>query len=161
MPRVYVGIGSNIDREKNIRGAMRALAAAFGHVAFSAVYRSPAQGFKGDEFYNLVAGFDTGQSLEDVRRRIGEIEIGHGRTRGGERYAPRTLDIDILLYGDLVRHDDEFDIPRREILDAAYVLCPLAELAPAARHPEIGRPFADLWRSFDQSKSRLVKIAFD
>lgn len=149
MPRVYVSIGSNTEREKNIRGALRALKTGFANVATSPVYETQAEGFDGDDFYNLVAAFDTAEPIERVRERLTEIEAAHGRARVGPRYAPRTLDIDILLYGDLVRHDDRFDVPRREILLHAYVLGPLAELAPGLAHPETGERFADLWRRFN------------
>lgn len=147
MPRVYVSIGSNIDRVANIRGAMHALRARFGKIAHSTVYESPAEGFDGENFYNLVAGFDTVESVEAVRAVLSEIEAAQGRVRTANRYSARTLDVDILLYGDLVRHDERFDIPRREITEYAYVLRPLAELAPETRHPETGMRLTDLWRA--------------
>lgn len=145
MPRVYVSIGSNVERERHIRAAVEALREGFGTVRTSAVYRSPADGFEGDDFYNLVARFDTRATLEQLRARLGAIESAHGRSRNGPRYAPRTLDIDILLYGDVVRHDRDFDVPRADIV-RPYVLGPLAELAPELLHPETGERIADLWR---------------
>jgi 2-amino-4-hydroxy-6-hydroxymethyldihydropteridine diphosphokinase len=148
MPRIYVSIGSNIDREKNIAGAVAALRARFSHVLLSSVYQTKAEGFDGEDFFNLVAAFDTDQPPEAVRRALAEIETKHGRRRGIERFAPRTLDIDLLLYGDLVRHDDTIDVPRHEILTSAFVLGPLAEIAPQVCHPEIGQSFAELWRRF-------------
>jgi 2-amino-4-hydroxy-6-hydroxymethyldihydropteridine diphosphokinase len=148
MPRVYVSIGSNVEREKNIRGAIRALQQRYVDVALSSVYQSKAEGFDGDDFYNLVAAFTTDASLEVLRDTLAEIETAHGRTRNGPRYGARTLDIDILLYGEAIRRDGGFDIPREEITRCAYVLQPLAELAPAQTHPESGTPFADLWRRF-------------
>ncbi|MBI3897599.1 MAG: 2-amino-4-hydroxy-6-hydroxymethyldihydropteridine diphosphokinase [Gammaproteobacteria bacterium] len=160
MPRVYVSIGSNVDREKNIRGAIRALRAQFGDVALSPVYETPAEGFTGDNFYNLVAAFDSGLSVEQLRDALSTIEAAHGRHRGDERYAPRTLDIDLLLYGDLIRHEHRLDIPRREITQYSYILGPLAELAPALRHPETGERFADLWQRYDP-KNGLRQVAFD
>jgi len=162
MPRIYVSIGSNIEREKNIRGAIRALKTRFASVTASPVYRTEAEGFDGDDFYNLVAAFDTDEPLERVRDALAEIEAAHGRVRPGPRYAPRTLDIDILLYGDLIRHDGQFDIPRPEIVRHAHVLGPLAMLAPAARHPETGERFADLWRRLGQTNAlREVALKLD
>lgn len=162
MARVYVSIGSNIEREKNLRGAMRALRAQFGAVAASAVYESPAEGFDGDAFYNLVAAFETDRSLDELRETLGAIEAAHGRTRTSARFAPRTLDIDILLYGDTIRHEGGFDIPRRDITEYAYVLRPLAELAPQARHPETSERFADLQqRGGNEQTLRTVPLDLD
>lgn len=148
MPRVYVSIGSNVERERNIRAAVRALRGAFTAVAISAVYESAAQGFEGDHFYNLVGAFDSTLPLEQVCERLTAIEAGQGRVRGGPRFGPRTLDLDVLLYGTLVRHDDRFDIPRRDIIAYAHVLRPLADLAPDVKHPETGERLADLWRRY-------------
>lgn len=160
MPRVYVSIGSNVDRENNIRGCVRVLAEKFGTLALSSVYQTRADGFEGDDFYNLVARFETGDSLEAVRATLASIEASHGRTRNHARYGPRTLDIDILLYGELVRHDDRFDVPRPEIVARAYVLCPLAELAPGERHPETGEYFEALWERC-ADKQDLSKVVLD
>lgn len=160
MPRVYVSIGSNVDRTKNVRGAIGALRARFGAVAHSAVYESPAEGFDGENFYNLVAAFGTDEPVEVVRYVLGEIEAAHGRVRTADRYSPRTLDVDILLYGNLVRHDGRFDIPRREITEYAYVLRPLAEIAPDALHPETRERLADLWGRF-RAKQTLWPVTPD
>lgn len=162
MPRVYVSIGSNIDPERNIRAAVRALRAAFDRVGLSRVYRSPAAGFDGDDFYNLVAAFETDSSLEQVCERLAAIETARGRTRRGPRFAPRTLDLDVLLYGDLIRHDAHFDIPRRDIALYAHVLGPLAELAPGLRHPESGESLAEMWRRFEgKDVLRPIALTFE
>lgn len=162
MPRVYVSIGSNVEREKNIRGALRALKQRYLNIALSSVYQSSAEGFHGDDFYNLVAAFVTDEPLEALRQTLAEIETAHGRLRNGPRFGARTLDLDILLYGNTIRHDDRFDIPRAEITQCAYVLRPLAELAPEATHPENGAPFADLWRSFGKDGDvRMVMLDVD
>jgi 2-amino-4-hydroxy-6-hydroxymethyldihydropteridine diphosphokinase len=146
VPRVYVSIGSNIEREKNIRGAA------------SSVYETHAEGFDGDDFYNLAACFDTDEPVEDVRAALLAIEAAHGRVREHKHHGARTLDIDILLYGDLIRHQPPLDIPRREILQYAFVLAPLAELAPDLAHPETGERFAELWRRFDK-KTEMRKVS--
>ncbi len=159
MPRIYVSIGSNVERERNIRAAVRALRQGFGAVATSPVYESAAEGFDGEDFYNLVAAFDSRLSLEQVCARLTAIETAQGRIRSGPRFGPRTLDLDVLLYGDLVRHDDHFDIPRRDITAYAHVLRPLAELAPDLRHPETGDRLADLWRRF-RGKNTLRPVPF-
>ncbi len=161
MPRVYVSIGSNIDRENNIRGAVRALRQRYGTLMLSRVYETHAEGFDGDPFYNLVAGFDTAEPVEQVRAALAAIENAHGRTRNGPRSGPRTLDLDLLLYGDLVHHEGGVDIPRGEIVQYAFVLGPLAEIAPDLRHPETGETMARLWEHFDSARRLLVPVALD
>ncbi len=162
MPRVYVSIGSNIDREANIRGAVRMLREHYGPLTLSRVYETPAEGFDGDAFYNLVAAFDTEESVDQLHAALAAIEAGHGRQRGGARFGPRTLDLDILLYGDLVRHDDRFDVPRDEIEKHAFVLGPLAEIAPDLRHPETGTTLARMWENFAGRRAlRPVDLTFD
>lgn len=160
MPRVYVSIGSNVERERNIRAAVRALRGAFAAVALSPVYESAAEGFDGDHFYNLVGAFDSTLPLEQVCERLAAIEAAQGRSRGGPRFGPRTLDLDVLLYGALVRHDDRFDIPRRDILAYAHVLRPLADLAPDVQHPETGKFLADLWRHYSGNDT-LRRVLLD
>jgi 2-amino-4-hydroxy-6-hydroxymethyldihydropteridine diphosphokinase len=147
MPRVYISIGSNIDRERNIRSAVRALALAFGDLTLSGIYETASVGFAGDPFFNLVATFDTDESPESVQSTLKEIETRHGRSRENTpRFSARTLDLDILLYGDLIRHDDRLDIPRAEIATQAFVLGPLAEIAPDLRIPGTDTTASELWR---------------
>lgn len=159
MPTVFISIGSNINKKQNISGAVKALEARFGPLILSHVYESEAVGFDGDNFYNLAAAFDTDVSLEELDTILTEIEDRHGRRRAGERFTSRTLDLDLLLYGDLVRHDSGFDIPRKEILEFAFVLQPLAEIAPALRHPETGVSYAEMWQRFDKSRQKLWRAA--
>lgn len=159
MPRVFVSIGSNIDKARNILGAIHALKSRFGALTCSRVYENRAEGFAGDDFYNLVVAFDTREPLESVYTTLAGIETAHGRVRKGPHLSSRTLDLDILLYGDLVRHDADFDIPRGEIVKYAFVLGPLAEIAPALAHPETGESFQELWQSFAGPKHlRPVEI---
>jgi 2-amino-4-hydroxy-6-hydroxymethyldihydropteridine diphosphokinase len=143
--RAYIGIGSNIAAERNIRSALTELRRRYGPIALSPVYRGAPIGFAGDDFYNLVAALDTGEPAQTLIEALHAIEQNHGRVRAPERFAPRTLDLDLLLYGDLVRHDTVLDLPRPEILQYAFVLRPLAELAPGERHPETGETYRELW----------------
>jgi 2-amino-4-hydroxy-6-hydroxymethyldihydropteridine diphosphokinase len=162
MPRVFVSIGSNIDKARNIQGAVRALKSRFGALTCSRVYQSRAEGFDGEDFYNLVAAFDTMEPVEAVLQALSGIETSHGRKRGGPRFASRTLDLDILLYGNLVRHDKDLDIPRDEITQHAFVLGPLAEIAPALTHPETGTGIGELWQTFAGPKDlRPVDLNLD
>lgn len=145
MGRVYVGIGSNLEPEVNIPSALAELRRRYGALIVSPVYESEAVGFAGDNFYNLVVGFDTGQGLHAVIRSLREIERLHKRRRSDKRFAPRTLDLDLLLYDDLVFAEGGISIPRDEILRYAFVLKPLADIAGEQRHPVDGRSYAELW----------------
>ncbi len=159
MPRVYVSIGSNIDREASIRSGVVALRERFGPMTLSSVYESEAVGFDGDNFFNLVAGFDTDQSVEAVAAILREIEDENGRERSGPRFSSRTLDLDMLVYDDLVRVEPQ--IPRFEILENAFVLWPLAEIAADTVHPQEGVRFDVLWARFDKSKQQLWPVEFE
>jgi 2-amino-4-hydroxy-6-hydroxymethyldihydropteridine diphosphokinase len=160
MPRVYVGIGSNIDRESNVRKGVAAIRGIFGKLNLSSVYESEAYGFKGDNFYNLIAGFETDMTVEVLADTLRGIEYKFGRRRHEQRFLSRTLDIDLLLYDDLVRHDEDFDLPREDILRYSFVLCPLAELAGDELHPELGKRYTDIWNDFDQGNQPLRQVNF-
>lgn len=161
MPRVFVGVGSNIDRDHSIRDGVADLRQHYGVVQLSSVYESEAVGFEGDAFYNLVAAFDTQDSVEQVVATLSRIEQAHGRVRGSQRFSSRTLDLDLLLYGDLVASGEGYHVPRDEIPRYAFVLWPLAELAPGLRHPETGETFLAMWGAFDKRKQALQPIPFE
>jgi 2-amino-4-hydroxy-6-hydroxymethyldihydropteridine diphosphokinase len=151
MPDAYISIGSNVEREKNIPAALRALEERFGPLRLSSVYETAAVGFVGDPFYNLVAGFQTEESVETVAEALSEIERQNGRGRTGTKFAPRTIDLDLILYGDLIRRHEKPYLPREELTRYAFMLEPLAEIAPHLRHPVSGDAFADLWARFNKS----------
>lgn len=160
MPRVYLGLGSNIEREHHIRAALRALEAAFDLLLVSPVYESEAVGFAGSNFYNLVVGIDTELPVGELSAFLRGIEDANGRVRGGARFAPRTLDIDILTYGNACGEIDGVQLPRDEILKNAFVLRPLADIAPNDRHPETTRPYAEHWEAYDHRRQKLWPIEF-
>ena len=161
MARVYVGIGSNIEREPNIRAAVQALRDRFGKLTLSSVYENRPIGFEGENFYNLVAAFDTDKTPEAVSAILHDIERRRGRKRGPSRFTSRTIDLDLLLYNDLIREQVTLHLPRREIDEYACVLRPLAELAPEARHPRSGETFATLWARFDQTAQPLTPVMLE
>jgi 2-amino-4-hydroxy-6-hydroxymethyldihydropteridine diphosphokinase len=144
--RVYLSIGSNVEPTHNVRSAVAALRSDFGQLILSPVYRNPAVGFSGDDFLNLVVGLDTELTPLDLAERLRALEDAHGRLRQGPKFASRTLDIDILTYGDAVLRLGRLVIPRDEILRYAFVLRPLADVAGDEVHPETGQRYRALWR---------------
>jgi 2-amino-4-hydroxy-6-hydroxymethyldihydropteridine diphosphokinase len=152
MARVYLGVGSNIERERYITAGLDALAALFGDMDISPVYESAAIGFDGQPFLNLVVGVNTDLSLADMAKRLRHIEYEHGRPENATRFSSRQLDIDILTYDDLVGVIDGVELPRGEILENAFVLRPLADLVPEARHPENNVAYAELWKRFEKAQ---------
>jgi 2-amino-4-hydroxy-6-hydroxymethyldihydropteridine diphosphokinase len=160
MARVYLSIGSNIDRGVNIRGGVADLKKAFGEVTLSRVYESASVGFDGDNFYNLVAALDTDMPVEQVSMILHQIEAEHGRTREGPRFSSRTLDIDLLTYDDLVTRDHGLELPRDEITKNAFVLWPLAEIATDEKHPALQQSYGELWAAFDKEQQLLWPVTF-
>lgn len=160
MPRVYLSLGSNIEREKHIRGALHELEKHYGDLLVSTVYESEAVGFSGDAFYNLVVGIDTDKRVATLAAEMRAIEEAHGRDRQGPKFSSRTLDIDILTYGNACGEIDGVVLPRDEILKNAFVLRPLADIAGNDRHPETTRSFAEHWDAYDQKKQKLWPIEF-
>ena len=159
MTRIYISLGSNIEREHHIRAGLDALHTEFGELTVSRVFESEAVGFAGRPFYNLVVGADTDLPLATLCQRLRAMEFAHGREPDAKKFAPRTLDLDLLLYGDLVC-DVPVALPRGEILTNAFVLWPLAELAPSLRHPVDGRTLDELWQGYDKASQRLSPIPF-
>lgn len=158
MPRVFISIGSNIDREHNIGSALRELQRCYAPLTLSPVYESQAVGFQGAPFLNLVVAFDTDEPLKTITAKLLEIEQVHGRVRDRPRFSGRTLDLDLLLYGDLVQHDRDVQLPRPDIREYAFVLKPLAEIAPHLHHPETNKTYEQLWQEFDQHGQALRRV---
>ncbi len=158
MPAVYVAAGSNIEPRSNLARAVADLAREFPGVRFSPWYRNSAAGFSGDDFINLVAGFDTQLPLADVLTRLHAIETACGRPRDAPRWAPRSMDLDVLLYGDLVCDEGAVKLPRPDLLKRAYMLGPLAVLAPQVVHPTAGATIGELWQRFDQAAHPLEQL---
>ena len=156
MAEVFVGFGSNVEPARHLLEAVELVGRQFGPLRCSAVFRSPAYGFRGDAFLNLVAGFASEVGPEQVEALLSSIEHAEGRMRGALRYAPRTLDLDLLIYGHCV--DAGRRLPRDDVLRYPFVLAPLAELAPGLRHPVTGTSIADHWQAMAASAPRLRRL---
>lgn len=159
--RVFVSIGSNQQREVRIRQAVNALRKEFGRLILSPVYNSPAFGFEGSDFLNLVAGFDTDASVAAVVEQFREIEDRLGRDRSLPKFASRPIDLDILLYGDLAIETASFHIPRAEIAEHPFVLKPLQDIFPEGRHPHTGETFRAMWGEMALGVPRLDLYSLD
>jgi 2-amino-4-hydroxy-6-hydroxymethyldihydropteridine diphosphokinase len=157
MLRVYVGLGSNVEPERHLTQAVQLMRAQFGALTLSPVYKNRAVGFEGADFLNAVAGLDTGLGVAVLKAALDQIERDCGRERGAARFAPRTLDLDLLLYGEQV--DAAAKLPRSEILRYDFMLRPLADIAPDARHPLTGRTFAEHWAGFAGEAGALTPIS--
>lgn len=160
MPRVYLSLGSNIEREKHLRFALENLKEHFGELMVSPVYECPAVGFTGNDFYNLVAGFDSEQPVHVITAILRKLEDDSGRIRGADKFAARTLDIDLLTYGNKTGVIDGIALPRDEILKYAFVLKPLMDIAADELHPETRCSYRQHWEQFDGDRSNLLPIKF-
>ena len=158
MADVFVSIGSNVDAERHVRLAVFELERHFGPLKLSRVYRNKPVGFDGDDFLNLVAQFGTVREAAEVNATLHRIEQAGGRTRNAEKFGPRTLDIDMLLYDDLIIKEPGLMLPREEITRYAFILRPLAELAGERRHPGSEKTYAELWATFDQAGHPLTPV---
>lgn len=156
MIHVVLGLGSNINREKNIRFAVGKIRNLYDDIEISPVYETTAIGFAGAAFFNLVLGFKTSASLRDIRDELQHIEAMAGRIRGKKSFDNRLLDIDVILFGDKNLRPDGVNIPRDEIEKYAYVLKPLSDLYPMLKHPISGINFQQMWVDFDNTQNFQV-----
>ncbi len=160
MATIYISLGSNINREENTRAGIAALKQAFGALTLSSVYESEAVGFDGDAFYNMVIACVVDTPVFETNQILRDIEDANGRDRSSPKFSSRTLDLDLLLYDDLILDEKGLKLPRAEILKNAFVLWPLAEIAPEFKHPQAGVSYAELWTGFDKTRESLKPIEF-
>ena len=158
---VFLSLGSNIDPEENLKYACRELKKAFGNIQISSVYKNKPIGFEGNDFLNMVVKVKSTFNPNEMLDYLRSLEIATGRDIGTGAFDSRTLDIDMVLYGDLVHPEKPFKIPRKDIELYSFVLCPLAEINPNGIHPITGKAFKNLWESFDQEEHPLNKVSFD
>ncbi len=158
MACVYVSIGSNIDKQKNIAACLQELALHFTGLVLSPIYESESVGFDGDNFFNLVASFTTSLTVGELNKALKAIEDKHGRERSGPKFSGRTLDIDILTYDELVGDIDGVQLPRDEITKNAFVLLPMNDIAGEKLHPELKVSYSRLWFFYDKDKQKLWQV---
>jgi 2-amino-4-hydroxy-6-hydroxymethyldihydropteridine diphosphokinase len=158
MSLAWLGLGSNVNAETHIRSGIAELEKDFVNVFLSPVYSSTAVGFEGHDFINLVARIETQMQPLELRQYLRDLEDRFGRKRDVAKFSDRSLDIDILLYDDLVLLSPLLEIPRAEILKFPHVLKPLADLDPELIHPTVLRPMAEIWAAsgMDDSCLRLM-----
>ena len=160
MARIYISLGSNIEPELHLRNALGCMQHHFFDLRLSPVYETEAVGFEGDPFLNLVAECETTLSPEKVQAELKSIEDKNGRLREGPKFSARTLDLDLLLYDDLDLRDEGMDVPRDEIKKYAFVLKPMADIAPDLKHPVTGETMEALWENMavDVQPMRFVEV---
>ncbi len=155
MATIYLGLGSNKSPEKNLRLGVGELRRCYGELRLSTVYRNAAVGFDGDDFLNVVVQLRS----NDLPLAIcDEIELIHnlaGRELTSNKWEARSLDIDLLLYNDLIMDERPVRVPRSDILKYSFVLRPLAELAPGLVHPVTGKTLLSHWQKYDAASHPL------
>ena len=156
MTEVYIGVGSSLNKLESIKAGIASLQLEFGKLKQSSIYESESVGFVGGNFYNLVIEFNTKLTVNRLISKLKEIEIKHGRVNNTIKFAPRTLDLDLLLYGREI--DKKNNLPRAEITKNAFVLKPLSELAPQLKHPILNETYQYLWEHYPKDKQKLWKI---
>lgn len=161
MAQVFLSLGSNINKNYYISQALDALHEHFDELVISSVYESESVGFAGDNFYNLVVGLTTQMALAELAPLLKRIEDENGRCRKGPKFSGRTLDIDVLTYDDLIGNVHGVQLPRDEITKNAFVLWPLAEIAPNYKHPELGQTYQQIWNGYNKEAQRLWAIEFN
>lgn len=160
--RVWLSLGSNVEREKHIRAALDALALRFGRLVVSPVYDCAAVGFSGNPFINLVVGIDCDLPVGELSAWLRALEAANGRVRDKNvRFNDRTLDVDILTWGDVQGVVDGIELPRGEIVKHAFVLRPLVDVAPDELHPALGISYRALLAQKDFSAQAMRRIDFD
>lgn len=153
MAKAYLSLGSNLEPEKHLNAAVKALRETFGEVVLSDWLRTAAVGFDGPDFVNGAAVIETGWDVYRLNEWLHALEDAHGRRRDVPRFSSRTLDIDIVFFDDLILDGPgNLRIPRPE-LKHAFVLQPLAQIAPDFVNPETGKTLAAMWREFSAASA--------
>jgi 2-amino-4-hydroxy-6-hydroxymethyldihydropteridine diphosphokinase len=158
---IFVSLGGNIEPERRLSQAAQLLRAAFPDIRFSRCYRNPAVGFEGQDFINAAACFNVDVEIAQLLATLHQIEEQCGRRRDDPKWAPRAMDLDVLLIDQQVGEWPGLRLPRPDLLRRAYMLGPVAELAPSLRHPTAGQSMAELWQSLQPQTPPLTPVALD
>tara|TARA_B100000965_G_scaffold276616_1_gene234438 strand:+ start:174 stop:665 length:492 start_codon:yes stop_codon:yes gene_type:complete len=158
MTEVFFGIGSNIKPEENIILAVREIKNIFDDVTISPVYKNKSVGFEGNDFLNLVISCSTKMSVYEVTDFIEQAHNLSGREKKSNKYLSRTLDIDLLMFGDHIIQDSKIHIPRDDILKYSFVLKPLVDIAPESVHPVTKSSFREHWERMDKTENPLIPV---
>jgi 2-amino-4-hydroxy-6-hydroxymethyldihydropteridine diphosphokinase len=161
MSQVFVALGSNIEPAVRMPQAARLLRRRFEDVRFSNCYCNPAYGFEGPDFVNAVAGFSTVLPIGSLLSAMREIELQCGRAASAPKWAPRPMDLDLLLYGDVVGSGPGYTLPRPDLRKRVYMLGPLAQLAPDVAYPPSGPTIGELWQQYPRTEHTLVPTELD
>jgi 2-amino-4-hydroxy-6-hydroxymethyldihydropteridine diphosphokinase len=159
--QVSLSLGSNIDRYRYINAGLAALESEFGTVTCSPVYESAAVGFNGSPFLNLVSIVETSKSLTEVIKSLKDIEDENGRDRTGPKFSARTLDIDVVTYGDCSGVMEGIELPRAELFKNAFVLLPMIDLWPTQQVPGTTYTYQQLWQRFENKDQALSVVPFE
>ena len=157
MVDVYVAVGGNVEPLGYIDRALGLLERRFGEIDISPAYRNAAVGFAGDDFVNLVVRLKTGEPVEAVRAALQTVETACDRPRDAPKWAARTMDLDILLYGDAVRSEPGLTLPRPDLVRRPYMLRPMADIAPTLMHPTEGKTMRELWEALESAEPHAMQ----
>ncbi|MCJ8296105.1 MAG: 2-amino-4-hydroxy-6-hydroxymethyldihydropteridine diphosphokinase [Colwellia sp.] len=162
MAQIYISLGSNVEREHYVKQGLLSLAKAFEQpfeqLSLSSLFECEAIGFNGPAFYNMVIGIKCRQSVEQVASILRDIEFSHGRDHNAKKFSPRTLDLDLLLYDDLII-EQPAQLPRDEITKNAFVLWPLSQISPELEHPILKSCYQKLWKNYNKNSQQLNIVA--
>ena len=159
MTQIWLSLGSNLQPERHLCMALRELARHLGKAQISPVYETAAEGFSGPDFLNMVAGYHTGLPAAALITLLADVEESLGRVRGREKFSSRSIDIDLLTYGDEVVTDCGKHLPRHDIIDYAFELKPLADIAPHQLHAVTGKSFSQHWREFASKPRHMRQVS--
>jgi len=162
MAQIYISLGSNIDRMHHTKHGLVSIATEFElpieQLVLSSLFECEAIGFDGPTFYNMVIGLQCPHSVDQVATILREIEFSHGRDHNAKKFSPRTLDLDLLLYDDLII-DKPAQLPREDITKNAFVLWPLSQVAPKLIHPILKQSYQTLWQDYNKASQQLSVVA--
>jgi len=161
MTTAYIGIGTNVNREASIEAAIFALQEIADSVRLSTVYECASVGFESSPFYNLVAEVSTSASYEHFQKQLRDIELELGRPAAAQKFQDRTIDLDIILFGERTS-TVEPKLPRDDIYKYPFVTLPLSELCPDKIIPSDGRTVRQLQQLVQGEETlRAVELWFE